>query len=271
MLSVVRRGITPEGNLQWRVDVVPDATLFRQTSQGFGGAIAIEIGFHSPYGGKIIAITPDVAHWPLETPGLNPFTGQTDRGAWMDEGGRAFLSLGSTYLLDDRPVAVATFITEGGEPSQLAWGGYTLLPDTPFEFAGGRISQQGMNFDGISGLLEMRLGDLDADADVDSSDLLSLLSGWTGAQAEPDPTITFASGDMDGDFDVDSSDLLVFLSGWTGASAGRPAAAVVPEPRVSWVWFATAVGCCCRSVRMRSAGTVVRTAWRAGRLTPRKR
>jgi hypothetical protein len=70
--------------------------------------------------------------------------------------------------------------------------------------------------------------DLNADADVDTADLLTLLAGWTGAEAM-DPSITPAMGDTDGDMEIDTADQLFMLSQWTGAQgAGRVTA--VPEP-----------------------------------------
>ncbi|MFO0912705.1 MAG: hypothetical protein U0795_07095 [Pirellulales bacterium] len=74
------------------------------------------------------------------------------------------------------------------------------------------------------------LGDYDADTDVDSSDLLQVLSSWTGALDEPSATADYTNGDFDFDFDVDSADLLEFLENWTGALGGR-AVLAVPEPQ----------------------------------------
>ncbi|MFO0911803.1 MAG: pentapeptide repeat-containing protein [Pirellulales bacterium] len=72
--------------------------------------------------------------------------------------------------------------------------------------------------------------DLDADRDVDSSDLTEFLKNWTGsAYATADKT--WHDGDSDHDGDVDSADTLVFLSQWTGATAAEALPAIsVPEP-----------------------------------------
>ncbi|MFO0913306.1 MAG: hypothetical protein U0795_10140 [Pirellulales bacterium] len=61
-------------------------------------------------------------------------------------------------------------------------------------------------------------GDIDADQDVDSADLLGFLANWTGAVRDPsDPPRTFEEGDCDGDTDIDSADMLMVLEQWTGA------------------------------------------------------
>lgn len=71
------------------------------------------------------------------------------------------------------------------------------------------------------------LGDADADADVDSADLLGFLGDWTG-QLDPPAGRWHSRSDTDRDADVDSADLLTIIGNWTGA------AAQVPEPS-SWV------------------------------------
>lgn len=67
------------------------------------------------------------------------------------------------------------------------------------------------------------LGDADADADVDSADLLGFLEDWTG-QIEAPAGRWHSRSDTDRDADVDSADLLTIIGNWTGA------AAQVPEP-----------------------------------------
>lgn len=64
-------------------------------------------------------------------------------------------------------------------------------------------------------------GDFDFDSDVDSSDLLDLVSSYTGALEDPMPGMSLTSGDLDGDGDVDSADVLDFLSRWTGSLAAE--------------------------------------------------
>ncbi|MFO0913362.1 MAG: PEP-CTERM sorting domain-containing protein [Pirellulales bacterium] len=75
-------------------------------------------------------------------------------------------------------------------------------------------------------------GDTDADRDVDSSDLATFISNWTGSDPGTARAPFFTGGDCDLDGDVDSADLASFLENWTGAqSAGRAMSAVaVPEP-----------------------------------------
>jgi hypothetical protein len=62
-------------------------------------------------------------------------------------------------------------------------------------------------------------GDLDFDKDVDSVDLMLLLSNWTGPLSPGESILTYSQGDSDQDGDIDSGDLLEFLAAWTGVTA----------------------------------------------------
>lgn len=75
-------------------------------------------------------------------------------------------------------------------------------------------------------------GDTDADRDVDSADLATFISNWTGSDPGTLRPPFFTGGDCDLDGDVDSADLATFLENWTGAQeAGRAMSAIaVPEP-----------------------------------------
>lgn len=66
-----------------------------------------------------------------------------------------------------------------------------------------------------------RLGDFNADDDVDSDDLLTLLANWTGPLDPGSGGRDADSGDLDADADVDSADLLAFIGNWTGTQATR--------------------------------------------------
>ncbi|MFN3165544.1 MAG: LamG-like jellyroll fold domain-containing protein [Phycisphaeraceae bacterium] len=73
-------------------------------------------------------------------------------------------------------------------------------------------------------------GDTDNDGDIDGSDMLNALSGYTG----PGGTgATPATGDTDADGDVDDTDIGLMMTNYTGPLA-PPAA--VPEP-VSVLWL----------------------------------
>lgn len=242
-LSVTRRGVTPDGNLQWQVEVWPDAALLSATPEGNGGALAVEIGFQSTAGGRIIDLALNTELWPYTNPGFNPFTSGVTTGVWIDPvHGQAFVSIGSGLFRSGQPVELGTIVTADSAPSSLSWGGHDLLAGTKFHYVGGRIAQAGTNFNAVAGSLSQRLGDLDNDTDVDSDDLLQMLTGWTGFLNAPDPTVRFEQGDLDGDFDVDSGDLVLFISGWTGALAGREASQLVPEPVLPFWTLALAGG-----------------------------
>ena len=92
--------------------------------------------------------------------------------------------------------------------------------------------------EGLAILNSTLAADFDADADVDSSDLLTFLGGWTGDNYNGPPR-TLDEGDLDGDGDVDTNDQLQFFAGWTGALAAPPdAPPTVPEPVLSpLVWL----------------------------------
>lgn len=230
-LSVVRRGATSDGNLKWDINVVPDTTLFSPTAQGSGSALAVELDFRVPDGGRILSVASDTSLWPYNNPGNNPALGSVTSGIWIQpDGGQAFVALGSNVFTDGSPRLLATLTTAGTDPTQLNWGGKAVLANTPQSYVTGRISQAGQNFNNYTGSLITQLGDLNDDRDVDSGDLLAFLENWTGSLSSPDPSIDYSNGDWDGDSDVDSADLLIFLSAWTGASSATRPSAVVPEP-----------------------------------------
>lgn len=230
-LSVIRRGATSDGNLKWDINVVPDTTLFSPTAQGSGSALAVELDFRVPDGGKILSINADTNLWPYENPGNNPVAGSITTGVWINaSGSEAFVALGSVVRTDGSPVHLLSLTTAGTDPTQLNWGGKTALANTPRAYVTGRISQTGQNFNNYAGSLVTHLGDLNEDRDVDSGDLLAFLENWTGSLSSPDPSINYSSGDWDGDADVDSGDLLIFLSAWTGAAPATGPSVALPEP-----------------------------------------
>ncbi|MFO0916559.1 MAG: PEP-CTERM sorting domain-containing protein [Pirellulales bacterium] len=93
----------------------------------------------------------------------------------------------------------------------------------------------------VNGVIDLSgalCGDLNLDGDVDSDDLLNVLSNFTGAQEPGEGSSRFLDGDCDADLDVDSADMLTFLESWTGAvgasgmvlAATQPQLMVIPEP-----------------------------------------
>ena len=62
-----------------------------------------------------------------------------------------FASLGSVAFLTADPVDALVLETLGSGFTTVSWGGQTVLAGTPQEYIGARISQAGINFDGLGG------------------------------------------------------------------------------------------------------------------------
>jgi Fibronectin type III domain len=74
------------------------------------------------------------------------------------------------------------------------------------------------------------VGDFDHDGDIDSADLATLLSEWTG-RLDPNTGGHDADhGDLDGDTDVDSSDLITLLAAWRPPAVPPATAAGSRDP-----------------------------------------
>ena len=75
-------------------------------------------------------------------------------------------------------------------------------------------------------------GDADGDGDVDTADLTSVTTNWTGALDPGVGSATFQNGDFDGDGDVDTADRTLVVQNWTGAAQAIRSStnSIVPEP-----------------------------------------
>jgi len=85
--------------------------------------------------------------------------------------------------------------------------------------------------DGIAGgdaifFVGNKIGDLDADGDVDLDNILTAFGNFTGPNPVPPGTPftkTLAEGDLDGDGDIETSELLIMNAEFTGPDAGLDA------------------------------------------------
>ncbi len=203
MLSVTDVGLNGSNNREWLVEITPDATLFVDTVQGNGGSIAAEIGFEVTAGSLVGAVA-NAIDYPVNTPGNNPFTSSVSFGVAADTVNNSlFASLGSIFFTDASPRELLTIETLGSGSTTLSWGGQTLLPGTADSYIGGRIAQEGVDYDEYQGTLSSGggnpLGDFNSDSMWDCADIDALI----GEIASGTNNLSF---DMDGDGMVDTSD-----------------------------------------------------------------
>ena len=237
------------GNPQWRVDVIPDASLFTAGE----GSLAAEIGF-TLTDSLFVDATINESVWAFANPGSNPFTGTQTFGLTLTES-EAFVAFGSEPV--SGPVELLTF-TIAGTTGELSWGGYTIDEGEVGEFTGARVAQAGINFDEIIGsasffvansadcnndgfvngsdlqcacgngviddvLMQTGLlrGDLDANGGVEFADFLVLSTNFGNSD-----DVEYGNGDLDCDGTVAFADFLVLSTNFGSSSA----AATVPEP-----------------------------------------
>lgn len=116
------------------------------------------------------------------------------------------------------------------------WIAKNVFTDIPGTQKGGLSSVGTL----LSGMGVRTIADTDYDSDVDTTDLLQMLEGWTGSTDYGVGGATWSRGDFDHDFDVDSSDILTLLEHWTGALSASSAVSV-PAGNGGGVLAATAV------------------------------
>ena len=276
-LSVASLGANGDGNLQWRVDIAPDVSLFTNES----GSLAAEVGFDL-VGSTFLSATINESIWPFETPGNNPFTNSVTPGLSLMST-EAFVSLGSDPVTEI--VELLTFTTQGGSPTTLNWGGHQILAGQLGEFEGGRLAQAGLHFDGVAGSLsagevQVVVGDCNGDGMVDASDLTcacgpgvigdvlaatGLLAGdldGNGAVAFADflvlsnnfgaVDVGYGGGDINCDGSVGFADFLILSDGFGKTSEAASEAASVPEPDSSVLLLLFATGTCALNRRRSS-------------------
>lgn len=227
-VSVTNLGPNEDGNLEWSVDVTPDASLFNNGQ----GSLAAELGFEVEGSSLVNASLPTSA-WPFELPGLNPFTGIPTAGLATTDT-QIFVSLGSDPVSET--VQLLTFTTSGEMATTISWGDYEFRPGQIDSFTGGRLAQGTLNFDRIMGSISSggvipvcdpnTRGDLDGDGTVSFADFLTLSANFG-------TTVTsHTQGDIDCDDTVGFADFLT-LSANFGTDVGP--VAVVPEPQGPWL------------------------------------
>lgn len=211
-LTVSDLGLNVSSNREWSVEVAPEFELFTPTVEGMGGSLQVELAFEVT-GSSLVGATKNGEVWPLDSIGNNPFTGGHTFAIQTDSvEGTVYASLGSGILTSGSSVEVFTIETLGAETTTLKWGGHTLLPGSPFQYVGSRISQAGINFDGFQGSLSSGAGGVTGDFNADGSfDCLDI----DGLMAE----IVSVSNDVGFDLNSDGVVDLVDRDAWL-AEAG---------------------------------------------------
>jgi len=206
-LSVADGGPDGDGNQQWLVSFIPDASLIA----GNGSALAVELGFVLSET-TLVDVIVNEADWPFANPGWNPFSGSITTGLETTDT-EVFLSYGSELVTESEAIEIVTLISSG-ETGSIGWGDYEVLAGTPNVYTGVRLSQSGQNFDGISGMLASGgmdvPGDCNGDGIVDASDLTCACS--SGSLEDVLAGAGLIAGDFDGNGAVDFSDFLTLSS-----------------------------------------------------------
>lgn len=172
-LTISNIGPNLSGNLEWRVEVSPDAALFTNTELGLGGSVSAELAFEV-VGSDLLGATVNNVDW-TDVSGENPFTNSVTAGTnvnLVDD--TLYTSLLSNFLVAGTAVEVMVIETSGTGCTTLAWGGHTLLDETPDEYESSLLAQAGQNYTGYQGSLTEPDydGDFDSDCDVDGADLM---------------------------------------------------------------------------------------------------
>lgn len=189
-LKVSNLGPNVGGNLEWLVEVAPDAGLFTNTDLGLGGSVAVELSFEV-IGSELLAVSVNNTDWPVSTPGENPFTRTVTSGVQTDlVSDTVFASLLSNFFVSGNDVEVLTIETSGTDCTTLSWGGQTVLGGTPEQYESSLIAQGGQTFTGYAGSLiePAHDGDFDIDCDVDGDDLLHWQQGYGAPYGASDLT-----------------------------------------------------------------------------------
>jgi hypothetical protein len=209
-LSVLDMGLNGNSNREWLVQITPDTNLFSNTVNGTGGSVEFELGFEVS-GGDILDAVINTTDFPFENPGNNPFTSSVTFGNQIDlAADTLFTSYGSDFFTTGVAVDVLTIETAGSGLTTLSWGGHTI--NAGGGYTGSRISQGGINFDGIMGSLTAGDGGLLCDFDDDGlcniSDINLMFQEGpinNGITVTPGTNEQFDL-DSDGDIDLDDRD-----------------------------------------------------------------
>ncbi len=203
-LIVSDQGANGAGNREWLVQVVPNAAPIP-------GAVSVELAFEVSTG-SLVGATYDATPWEFLNPGNNPFTGGVTLGLQTETGaGTVFFSAGGGPFTTTAPINTLTIETLGMGQTTLDWGGQTLLTGQPFEYVGSRISQGGVNFDGIMGSLTAGESGVTGDFNGDMLWNCSDIDALTNAVATMSTDLAF---DMNGDGQITFADVNDPVSGW---------------------------------------------------------
>ena len=223
-LTVANGGVVG-GNQQWLISVTPDVAAFCPDS-----SLAVELDF--TFHGTINSFALDNTFWnktPVNNVGNNPFTG-TVTGTQVDNtpvNDTLFIAAGSDLYATATSHLLGTLVTPG--ISGLDWGGHTVLTGAN-AYTLGRIAQNGVNYNGISGTIFpepcIQQGDFNCNGTVENADLTLLLNNWghtvppvpAGWMGSPQPTAPA----------IDNDELTSLLNNWGHHTPG--AGAAVPEP-----------------------------------------
>jgi hypothetical protein len=229
VLSVMQNGIVG-GNRQWLVRVAPDPALFTGGTGPVGAELALEVTV-----GELLSVTKNGVDWPHDLPRKNNPFGVT-AGFGLDvnlANDTVFAPVGSKLFNSGAAVNVLTIVTQGTGPTTLKWGGYNITAASP-DYVSSRLAQNGINFDGLQGLLSTVPGDFDSDGDVDGADFVAWQTNFPKANSA-----TLTQGDADGDGDVDGADFVVWQTNFPYTPA--PGTSPVPEP-AAWILAVISLG-----------------------------
>ncbi len=186
-VTVSNLGTNLSGNLEWLVEVSPDAALFTTTDLGLGGSVAVELALEVT-GSNIISVSVG-ANWTLDIAGNNPFTSSVTTGTQVNfASDTVFASLLSDFFVADTAVEVLTIETSSADCMSLSWGGYTVLGGTADEYESSLIAQAGQSYTGYQGTTSEPAGDFDKDCDVDGADFIEWQQNFGSSYVATDLT-----------------------------------------------------------------------------------
>ena len=206
LLIVNDLGVNGMGNRDWGVQIVPDVATLPDS-------IDVELAFEVTEG-TLVGAEVEETLWPFNDghPGFDPFTGSVGFGLNVNTtAGTVFAALGSDPFATAGPFNVMTIETFGSGATTLSWGGHTLLPGTPNEFIGSRISQDGINYDEYMGELSAGGGGM-VDGDF-NGDMVGIadINALTAAVSSMSSDLSF---DMNSDGFVTFADISDETVGW---------------------------------------------------------
>lgn len=196
-LHVIDHGPNALGNRQWRVYVSPDINLFSMSGPYLGAALAIELEFKHTLS-AFRNVTRPINQIPYLNPGLSSLQPTPVTGILV-AGQTAFIALGSKFVINPLPVLFATLETQGSAPSQLSWGGKTMLSGTPHQYVTGLLAQNGQQFAGQTGMRNSGIMAQSSACETQVDKIYKQCSGYldnktasyrTGCAGKLDPALT---------------------------------------------------------------------------------